>query len=91
MSDGCEICERIARFTPSAGLRTRPDNPYLIAELETGYAVLGDNQYYRGYTIFLAKQCVPELHDLPSEVRSLFLQRWRSSPRRSSARSSRAS
>jgi hypothetical protein len=56
MSGGCEICERIARFTP--------DNPYLIAELSTGYAVLSDNQYYPGYAIFVAKQCVPELHDL---------------------------
>jgi diadenosine tetraphosphate (Ap4A) HIT family hydrolase len=65
MSAGCEICERIARFTP--------DNPYLIAELETGYAVLGDNQYYRGYTIFLAKQCVPELHELPPDIRARFL------------------
>jgi diadenosine tetraphosphate (Ap4A) HIT family hydrolase len=65
MPEGCEICERIARFTA--------DNPYLIAELETGYAVLADNQYYRGYTIFLAKQCVPELHDLPPDVRARFL------------------
>jgi diadenosine tetraphosphate (Ap4A) HIT family hydrolase len=74
MSGGCEICERIARFTPSTGLRTRPDNPYVIAELDTGFAVLSDNQYYPGYTIFLAKQCVPELHDLPADVRSRFLQ-----------------
>ena len=66
MSGGCEICERIARFTP--------ENPYLIAELSTGYAVLADNQHYPGYTIFLAKQCVPELHDLAPDVRSRFLQ-----------------
>jgi len=66
MSEGCEVCERIARFTP--------DNPYLIAELDTGYAVLADNQYYRGYTIFLAKQCVPELHELSPGVRSCFLE-----------------
>ncbi len=66
MSDGCEICERIARFGS--------DNPYLIAELSTGYAVLADNQYYPGYTIFVAKQCVPELHDLPPGVRSRFLE-----------------
>ena len=66
MAAACEVCERIARFTP--------DNPYLITELSTGYAVLGDNQYYRGYTIFLAKQCVPELHDLAPDVRSRFLE-----------------
>jgi diadenosine tetraphosphate (Ap4A) HIT family hydrolase len=66
MGAGCEICERIARFTP--------ENPYLIAELETGYAVLADNQMYRGYTIFLAKRCVPELHELPRDERSRFLE-----------------
>lgn len=66
MSEGCEICERIARFTL--------ENPYLIAELSTGYAVLADNQYYRGYTIFVAKQCVPELHHLARDVRSRFLE-----------------
>jgi diadenosine tetraphosphate (Ap4A) HIT family hydrolase len=61
----CEICERIAHFTP--------DNPYLIAELTTGYAVLADNQHYPGYSIFLAKQCVPELHELTPDVRTRFL------------------
>ena len=65
MSSGCEICQRIARFTS--------DNPYLIAELDTGYAVLGDNQHYRGYTIFLAKQCAPELHHLAPDIRVRFL------------------
>ena len=65
MSSTCEICQRIARFTP--------DNPYLIAELDTGYAVLGDNQHYRGYTIFLAKQCAPELHHLAPDIRARFL------------------
>jgi diadenosine tetraphosphate (Ap4A) HIT family hydrolase len=66
MPGDCEICERISRFTP--------DHPYLIAELETGYAVLADSQYYRGYTIFLSKHCVPELHDLPPVVRARFLE-----------------
>ena len=31
-------------------------NPYFVKELETGYVVLGDNQYFKGYTIFLAKE-----------------------------------
>jgi diadenosine tetraphosphate (Ap4A) HIT family hydrolase len=66
MADGCEICDRVARFTD--------DNPYLIAELDSGYAVLGDNQHYPGYTIFLSKHCVPELHALPPGMRSLFLE-----------------
>jgi diadenosine tetraphosphate (Ap4A) HIT family hydrolase len=65
MTEDCEICERIAKFTPA--------NPYLIAEMETGYAVLADNQYLPGYSIFLAKECVPELHLLLPEVRATFL------------------
>jgi diadenosine tetraphosphate (Ap4A) HIT family hydrolase len=62
----CEICER---YVP----RYNDDNPYFIAELETGWAVLGDNQLYRGYTIFVSKTCVPELHELSPDVRSRFL------------------
>ena len=65
MSGDCEICQRIARFTS--------DNPYLIAELDTGYAVLADNQHYLGYTLFLAKQCAPELHELEPDIRTRFL------------------
>ena len=65
MPSECEICRRIERMTP--------DNPYLVAELETGYAVLADNQHLPGYTIFVSKRCVPELHDLSPDVRSRFL------------------
>lgn len=66
MSDPCEICKRIAHFTP--------DNPYFVAELETGYIALGDYQIYRGYTVFVAKQCVAELHLLSPETRTKFLE-----------------
>lgn len=62
----CEICDRIARF--------KPDNPYLIAELEESYAVLGDNQFYPGYSIVLSKTCVPELHLLAPSTRTKFLE-----------------
>ena len=44
-----------------------------MAEFRSGYVVLADNQYYAGYTIFLAKRCVPELHELAGDERSLFL------------------
>ena len=65
MPEPCGICRRIERLTP--------DDPHVIAELDTGYAVLGDNQIYSGYTIFVAKRCVAELHLLPPEERSTFL------------------
>ena len=54
--------------------RMSADNPYLIAELETGYAVLADNQHIPGYTIFVSKTCAPELHVLPPPLRSRFLE-----------------
>jgi len=65
MPSDCEICRRIERMTP--------DNPYLVAELDTGYAVLADNQHIPGYTIFVSKTCARELHDLPPDIRSRFL------------------
>ncbi len=65
MPSDCEICRRIERMTP--------ENPYFAAELETGYAVLADNQHISGYTLFVSKSCVPELHNLSPGVRSRFL------------------
>jgi diadenosine tetraphosphate (Ap4A) HIT family hydrolase len=54
--------------------RMGPDeNPYFVGKLTTGYAVLADNQHLAGYTIFLSKTCVPELHDLAQQERTLFL------------------
>jgi diadenosine tetraphosphate (Ap4A) HIT family hydrolase len=64
---GCEICDR---YVP----RYNGDNPFFIAELESGWAVLADNQHYRGRTIFVSKTCVPELHLLPPATRTRFLE-----------------
>ena len=66
MTAGCEICDR---YVPNYNDR----NPYFVAELDTGWAVLGDNQTYPGYTIFASKTCVPELHMLAPDVRTRFL------------------
>lgn len=30
-------------------------NPYFVKELQTGYVVIGDNQHFYGYTLFLYK------------------------------------
>jgi diadenosine tetraphosphate (Ap4A) HIT family hydrolase len=62
----CLICERIARAK-------RGDNATLILEMESGLAVLGDNQFLRGYCLLLAREHVQELHDLSSEPRRMFL------------------
>lgn len=63
----CLICDRIQQIR-------RGENPYFVRELQTGYVVLGDHQHFRGYTLFLCKQHVNELFDLPAPDCRLFLQ-----------------
>ncbi len=48
-------------------------NPHFVKELETGYVVIGDYQYFKGYTLFLCKIHVTELHKLSSRFRQKFL------------------
>lgn len=62
----CLACERISQIKSGS-------NPYFVAELKTGYVVLGDFQFYRGYTLLLSKKHVTELHDLGSSYRATFL------------------
>ena len=59
---GCLICERIEMIKNGT-------NPYFVAELNTGYVVLGDYQKYKGYTCFLCKMHVTELHFMPFAYR----------------------
>lgn len=63
----CLICERIQ-------LIREGKNPYFVAELETGYVVLGDHQHFRGYTLFLCKEHCTELFMLPEAFRDRHLQ-----------------
>lgn len=62
----CLICDRINKINGK-------NNPYFVKELSTGYIVLGDHQYWPGYTLFLAKKHVSELHELPKPERNTFL------------------
>ena len=46
------------------------EKDWLIAELKTGYAVISKRwQYFRGYTLFVCKECVGELDELPLAYR----------------------
>ncbi len=63
----CLICERIQMIKNGT-------NPYFVCELETGYVVLGDHQRFRGYTLFLCKQHVTELHFLEKAFRQKYLE-----------------
>lgn len=68
----CLICQRIEQIK-------KGENPYFVCELETGYVVLGDHQRFVGYTLFLCKRHITELHLLPWDFRMKFLQEmsWR--------------
>ena len=63
----CLICERIE-------LIKQGKNPHFVKELETGYVVIGDGQYFKGYTLFLAKEHVTELHQMEFETKIKFLE-----------------
>ena len=63
----CLICERIE-------LIKQGKNPHFVKELETGYVVIGDGQYFKGYTLFLAKEHVTELHQMEYETKTKFLE-----------------
>jgi diadenosine tetraphosphate (Ap4A) HIT family hydrolase len=49
-------------------------NPYFVRELETGYVVIGDHQHFKGYTLFLYKEHITELHFIPKELRHKYLE-----------------
>ena len=65
----CLICDRIEMIRNGT-------NPYFVRELETGYVVIGDNQHFRGYTLFLYKHHgnKTELFHLEKKERAKFLE-----------------
>ena len=63
----CLVCERIDMIKAHT-------NPYFVCELETGYVVIGDHQHFYGYTLFLCKDHIAELHQLPRELRNKHLE-----------------
>lgn len=67
MEKNCAVCKRINKIINNS-------NPYFVVELETGYVVLGDFQFYRGYTIFICKKHKKELHELEIDFRLKFLE-----------------
>lgn len=63
----CLICERITLIKENK-------NKFFVKELKSGYVVLGDHQYYKGYTLFLSNVHTDELHKLDPSDRMQFLQ-----------------
>ncbi len=65
--DNCDICRRL-----DACRRGR--HPGLIAALDTGVAVLGDSQFFEGYSLLLCDTRATELDELPRDRRLRFLE-----------------
>jgi diadenosine tetraphosphate (Ap4A) HIT family hydrolase len=67
----CDICNRLAAIRegkhPAHGIT-------VIAELDTGFAVMGDSQFFRGYSLLLCKSPATELDELPHAIRLRFLE-----------------
>ncbi len=53
----CDICEQIAACR--AG-----EHPRMIAEMESGFAVLGPHQFFVGYSLLLCSEPATEVDDL---------------------------
>lgn len=64
--NNCEICDEIKGITN--GL-----SQHHVITLRTGYVVLGNYQYFQGYSVFLCKRHATELHELPEKFRKQFL------------------
>lgn len=64
----CFICDRIEMIRNGT-------NPWFVRELETGCVVIGDNQHFRGCTLFLYKRHDDrtELFHLEPEERAKFM------------------
>lgn len=63
----CLICDRIQMIKDGK-------NPYFVRELSTGYVVMGDNQHFEGYTLFLCKVHATELFHLDYSIKMKFLE-----------------
>lgn len=63
----CLICDRIKMIKNGT-------NPCFVKELETGYVVIGDNQHFKGYTLFLYKDHKTELFHLETTKKMKFLE-----------------
>ncbi len=53
----CLICQRVTSAQAD-------QNPTVIHEFESSYLVLGDHQFFEGYSVLILKKHVRELHEL---------------------------
>lgn len=63
----CDICNAIEKSLYG-------ENPFFVKELETGIVVLGWNQHFYGYNIFMCKKHATELYQLEDEFIAKFME-----------------
>lgn len=63
----CDICNTIEKSLQG-------ENPFFVKELETGIVVLGWNQHFYGYTIFMCKKHTTELYQLEDKFLAKFME-----------------
>jgi len=61
MNNKCLICTRVSD-------QKEENNFHFIHEFKNSIFVLGDHQYFRGYSLLLYKEHVRELHELPDQI-----------------------
>lgn len=62
----CDICNTIKKSLNG-------ENPYFVRELKTGIVVLGWNQHFYGYALFMCKIHATELYELEPEFQAEYL------------------
>ena len=67
MENNCSMCNVIRKIKNG-------ENPWFVRELETGYVILGWNQHFYGYSLFICKRHVVEIFNLDIEFRTKYMQ-----------------
>lgn len=62
----CDICKTVKNSIAGG-------NPYFVKEMKTGIVVLGWNQHFYGYTIFMCKEHATELYQLEPDFCAEFM------------------
>lgn len=62
----CLICERNE-------LSRKGENPFFIKEFKHSYFVVGDHQFFKGYSLLVLKDHVEDLTDLSEEIQAEYL------------------
>lgn len=63
----CPLCDRVA-------LTGNGKYPYLIHEFKNSYLMLGEHQFFQGYSVLVSKKHYREMTDIPKQERAELLE-----------------